>query len=280
MNQPFEEQGAIVEMLACEWARYWAVVPQEVRAGQAARPEFARRAAAIYGGTADVLSRHYAQRTTPLTMAVSVLRELADGYALSSYPWSQEELDALAWAPDDGVPMPYRPALEQGLEEFAVAEWARGYGFALDLQLTDFGASEELEPDDERDQLYAEGLVAGLVQALEGLDKLEDLLSSRTGRQALLEMHEAVFASACNDLVLAKKWIRFANSQLSTPAQVACGARRYVSQALFQVATAASEQSLQGFSLSYRRFIEWMLHYDGTAEWLVSEGVALPTWNL
>jgi hypothetical protein len=263
------EEADLAALLAVTWHDYWVFAPV-VGVGPGDR-DLALSARAIYAATDGMLIAGEPDDDQAL-IAMSVLRELADGYALASYPWTAEKLEKLL-VNSEGDTMPARGALERALSRHGVPAWAASLGEPLDVGDADEGDSPA-RPGDASETVddRAKDVLDGLAAAFDGYRGAEELRARQAGRNALLEIGATLRDAACSNLILARRWLHYANERMSPEAVVACGAWRLSLQALFERASADGVADLEELS-DLTDVLLRLLREGDAVEWLRLRGV-------
>jgi len=230
------------------------------------RRTMAERALELYGKTQTWLASATGSLDTPAGAAASVIRGIADGYALLSKSWGSTSRNSLS--------LPSQLLGEAGLREVGLDTWAAAMGHPLE-----FSAPEDLAEDfvqDQREmteQLDAPDLAGIFVGYMRQYEMLEILCDSPSGRAAL--QNDALMSYSVARINETRELVAWIWQQLDDAIGLAA-ALLYIAEALF-VATHTDIGS-SGELFPTREFLRSLLQESEAYDWLDGEDVELPEW--
>lgn len=194
----------------------------------------------------------------PAVAAATLIRQVADGFALLSDPPASSNLA-----------LPQRQLLESAIRRACIDEWAADHGNPLELgdDGEDIQALLDAPPEPERDDC-----AATCVAAFYQRDLIATLCDSETGREALHGRTHRLCAS--RRLNTARQWGSWAFAYYDD-AQPAAAAAILVAQAYYR----ATRERLTSSELTPSRatLCELLRQTEGT-RWLEQQDLALPDW--
>lgn len=185
-------QGVMNELL-WQMATAW---DEFVRVEREAAPRHASAAIALnlYGQSAPLMEARVRARAHPIDYAVSVLRDIADGYALLANHWTRAERVVL--------PLPERSRISCVLDENGVWDWAQELGIAIPIAnraRRDTTEARAPRPPEFRETI-AEALTA-MLSAYEVMARIDEY--DRPTAPGTREYRDA----ACREIWNARAWM-------------------------------------------------------------------------
>ncbi|HZR94932.1 MAG TPA: tetratricopeptide repeat protein [Gaiellaceae bacterium] len=224
-----------------------------------ATAQFDGMALELYRRTDPLLQTPIEDR--PAVAAATIIRQVADGFALLSEPPGSTTLA-----------LPQRRLLEWAMRLAGVDEWAAEQGHPLDLAEDSEDIQELIDEQPQPENDYSDDSAAACVAAFYRRDMIAALCDSETGRQALDS--STLRWLSVRQLNTARSWggWAFANGD---DAQPATAVAILVAQAFYR----ASRESLSSSELmpSRETILELLRQADGT-RWLEDRGLVLPDW--
>jgi hypothetical protein len=223
------------------------------------------KALTLYRQTAAWLGSDTEAWNTPALGAVTLIRQIADGYALLARRWSKSWRARLS--------LPSSLLLEFAMRQFGIAEWAAEQGHPLRLSDSADLAEELIQSEHERSESWNPDLATAFIASVSHYEMLADLCDSPSGRRAMHIPELRSFASGrIND---ARQFAGWAWQQQEDAAGAAA-ARIFIAQAYF-VATHDTMSSSQDIFPS-REMLREMLRQTDAYAWLEDHDVELPEW--
>jgi tetratricopeptide (TPR) repeat protein len=224
-----------------------------------------RTALGLYRQTENWLDAGADAWDTPALGAVTLIRQIADGYALLSRRWSQAGRAKLS--------LPSSLLLEYAMQRFGIAEWAADHGHPLQLSDSTELAEDLIQSEHERSETWDPDLASAFIASVRHYEMLTVLCDSPSARTALHTPELQSFASArIND---ARQFAGWAWQHQDAAAGVAA-ARIFIAQAYF-VATHDTVPTSNDIFPSPETLRRMLLQTDAYA-WLEHQDVELPTW--
>lgn len=278
-HEPGILEAEIAAALAETWDAYWDSGPTVIGTATPESPLLAERAISIYAFTDPVLQRASSGSPTPsepAIVATGLLRELADGYALASFGWTTSVLRTLGVdRRDNGIPLPDRNDLERLIAAQGVSEWCESFGYSIALREADPLRESGPGRDVVRDDTGAAGLVSDWCLSLNGYCRAEASRLTPRGRSIVLNVQGSLRDAAAPNLVLARRWVRWARARMGAEAQAVCVVWQLAAEAMFEIAHARSEEALAQLRIPSPELLAVLLE-DGAIEWLELHGASIP----
>jgi hypothetical protein len=227
--------------------------------------EMARKALELYRQTTAWLEAEAGAWETPALGAVTLIRHIADGYALLARKWSE------AWRAK--LSLPSSLLLEFIVQRFGIAEWAAEQGHPLQLPESTELAEDLIQSQHERTEGWDLDLASAFIASVRHYEMLAVLCDSPSGRAALQIPELKRFASARIDN--ARQFAGWAWQQQEEAAGAAA-ARIFIAQAYF-VATHDNVPTSNDIFPSRATLREILASSDAYA-WLEKQNVELPDW--
>lgn len=277
---PEDLEAQIAATLAPTWDSYWDSGPAAIAAETPESLMLAERAIALYAFTNKVLESAGRQRgafSEPALVGAGLLREFADGYALASFGWTTLHFERLKVdAGDNNIPLPRRNELEGIVSARGVDDWIESLGYSLARRPAGAADARPREEEVVRDDTGAEGLVSDWGLSLDGYCRAEELRQSPRGRRILFSIRDLLHEAAISNLVLARRWLRWARARMGPDPQAACVVWQLSTQAVFEMSHAESDKALAELHTPTADFLASLLQEEGALEWLGKHGALVP----
>lgn len=211
------------------------------------------------------------------TVGAGLLREFADGYAFASFAWTTSLLERLKVdSGDHDIPLPLRNELEGVVSARGVDGWIESLGYSLLRRESGEGNERLPDRDVVRDDTGSEGLVADWGLSLDGYCRAEGLRQTSRGRHIVLSIRDSLREAAISNLVLARRWLRWARARMGPEPQAACVVWQLAAQAVFEMSHAQSDEALAELHTPKAEFLVSLLKEEGAFEWLDDHGASVP----
>jgi hypothetical protein len=228
------------------------------------RHGLARRAIRLYRRTWPIIAKRPDE--SPLTAALSVVREIAALAAHHSYPWTQEERVEFRLKKLQDP----RKIVELWIRLYDLQVWAAGLGSPLDVKggpVTDSDIPEDvwLDPAERVDDRDAARDVATVLDVYTGIlatrddPSIQSSLTSSEWRRGY-----------CALVIHARRMLIYGQSHLPAEAQLALTANVLAADALF-VATYEPDGEL----FPTEEYLQWLLNPEAR-DWLLTHDLDLP----
>ena len=203
--------------------------------------------------------------------AASMLRDIADGYAMLTRQLTSEQRRAL--------PLPQRAESQRAqlIRTFGADDWAAEHGYRVLLTqpaggVGDAGSCEEQSHD--VGGWTQDAFLRFFLTSAHRHDLLAVACDSPTGRQAL--SHDLFGQHAAQQISEARRWARQATLHMPPEAASAAVTALLMAQGFFVASHGATTSSIDLFP--GRALLRDRLHKEHTHNWLLERDAELPQW--